>query len=146
NSGSVGSGCVLSTALEPGELYTLFLAIRDGGGGFSSVPSLRIGNLTPMVIPYSASGSPAKIERIIFRADDANLRLLFVGDLDIFGFAILLGSNHPCPESIFYTAPTSAQDIYVGTSTAAPTVGAWRTGDRLYNRTPTSGNAMGWVC
>lgn len=34
----------------------------------------------------------------------------------------------------------------IGTGTAAPTTGAWKVGDRVWNSAPASGNPIGWMC
>lgn len=35
---------------------------------------------------------------------------------------------------------------YVGWGTAAPTIGAFNVGDRVYNLAPTAGGFAGWIC
>ena len=43
----------------------------------------------------------------------------------------------------FFDQIVRAQEVR---DTAAPTVGSWKVGQRVWNSVPTAGGVMGWVC
>lgn len=45
-----------------------------------------------------------------------------------------------------FQTSTGPHLVRVHIGTAAPTTGTWRRGDRVYNRLPSAGGSVGWVC
>ena len=62
------------------------------------------------------------------------------GDLLIYQLEIWIGKSLPN-----VTMPSFPQNVLTF-STAAPTVGQWARGDRVFNNTPTVGQPKSWVC
>ena len=62
------------------------------------------------------------------------------GDLLIYQLELWIGKSLPS-----VTMPSFPQNV-VTYSTAAPTVGQWARGDRVFNNTPTVGQPKSWVC
>jgi hypothetical protein len=62
------------------------------------------------------------------------------GDLEVYAVGIYVGND--APRSEFLQSP----DLLTTTSTAAPTIGEWKRGDRVVNSAPAVGNPRSWVC
>ncbi|AXN39867.1 hypothetical protein [Peribacillus butanolivorans] len=92
------------------------------------------------------TGSDSKEDLYInLHTDVKKIRVLLykgTNNLRIRSFGVnALNNNHP-------TSWTDYEEVVSGSSigTAAPTVGTWKRGRKVYNATPTAGGYEGWVC
>lgn len=142
NTGVVGTGLRLSETMVIGELYTLTYAIKANTADPATV-SLRIGSSPNVLMTINASSDPTvDIVHCSFVATDPNLRMLFTGIVDVYGYTLQKGNRTRNDVNLILP---SADRITVDGSTI-PTVTGWLTGDLVLSTATTSGTAIGWIC
>ena len=89
------------------------------------VTAVALADLTDIVIGFTNGTTPGATGGTV---------------VEVYALEVFVGSQ--IPRRLFSAYPKNITT----SNTAAPTVGAWAIGDRVFNSTPTAGGNTGWVC
>lgn len=141
NAGAEGSGLRLSDKLVTNELYTLSYAVKKTSVG--QLISLKNGAKSPVnFIADESSSGDVFIRHCSFIADDPNLRLMFTGAIDIYGYTIQKGNRRTTDLSRFFIADNTTR--FTAEALSVPTGSGWVGGDFVFN-TVFNATHIGWL-